>query len=255
MAHDGAVIGPGRPTIHVVTPYCRETLEQLRRCHDSVMAQTVDAQIVHVMVADGEPRNMLDEWPVEHVTLPRAHADFGNTPRGIGGIVAAAQGTDFLAYLDADNWFQPTHLEQMLDAHRRTGAWIVCSWREFFTPAGGRLAIEEIDENALNHVDTSCFLIQRQAQGINDVWVQIPRRLSAVGDRIFFRAIKHRRFLIHHTCSRTVAYTSIYAQHYTATGAIPPVGAKDGDYTAELHYLQSDEGMREISDRLGFCFW
>ena len=39
----------------VITPYYRETLETLRRCHDSVQAQTV--KTTHILVADGNGKH------------------------------------------------------------------------------------------------------------------------------------------------------------------------------------------------------
>lgn len=91
--------------IAVITPYYKEPVELLKQCHDSVMAQGVDA--THFMVADGHPLAEVADWPIEHVVLNRAHADYGNTPRGLGGALARSQDFDFVTYLDADNWYHP----------------------------------------------------------------------------------------------------------------------------------------------------
>jgi hypothetical protein len=41
----------------------------------------------------------------------------GNTPRAIGGILADAYGFDAVTYLDADNWYDPAHVEDFVAAH------------------------------------------------------------------------------------------------------------------------------------------
>jgi hypothetical protein len=41
--------------VAVITPYFKEPLEQLRRCHESVANQT-HGETVHFMVADGHPQ-------------------------------------------------------------------------------------------------------------------------------------------------------------------------------------------------------
>src|SRR5271169_5603963 len=78
-----ATMGGARPVaVAVVTAYCREDVAVLRRCHQSVLAQTYPCR--HIMVADGFPRQEIDTWNVEHVRLERAYADTGDTPRAMG---------------------------------------------------------------------------------------------------------------------------------------------------------------------------
>lgn len=72
--------------VAVITPYHREDLSLIRRCHDSVLAQTVPVR--HFLVADGFPRREIDAWDADHLTLSRSHADFGNTPRSVGSMSA-----------------------------------------------------------------------------------------------------------------------------------------------------------------------
>jgi hypothetical protein len=43
------------------------------------------------MVADGNPREEVSRWAVEHIILPKPHHDFGNTARGIGSTSAIWQ--------------------------------------------------------------------------------------------------------------------------------------------------------------------
>src|SRR5437868_3981074 len=61
--------------VAVVTPYYKEPIEVLRRCLDSVAAQR--AACTHFLVADGHPNPEVAQWGVEHVVLPKSHADNG----------------------------------------------------------------------------------------------------------------------------------------------------------------------------------
>src|SRR5205814_1150110 len=120
---------PPLPKIAVITPYCREPLDVLAQCHESVLAQ--GAEVDHFMVADGYPREEVNAWNARHVVLPLAHADGGSTPRAVGSILADAEGYDFIAYLDADNWYAPGHIASLLELHRSSGALVCSCFRTF----------------------------------------------------------------------------------------------------------------------------
>src|SRR5262245_29299152 len=99
--------------VAVVTPYYQEKLEVLRDCLASVAKQTFRCD--HFVVADGHPQELVT--PAEHIILPRAHHDNGNTARAIGSLSAMNQDYDAVAYLDADNWYYPNHIESMVLLH------------------------------------------------------------------------------------------------------------------------------------------
>lgn len=240
------------PKIYVVTPYYKESLDVLRRCHDSVLKQTAEAHITHVMVADGFPKAEIDGWAVDHIRLPKAHGDNGNTPRAIGALTADTEGADFIAYLDADNWYDPGHLQSLLEAHRQSGASVACSFRRFYDPQGGEMEIVEAAEENLQHVDTSCFLIHRSAFASNMVWSKMPRALSPICDRIFYAALRNDRYSMCFTRQRTVAFTTLYADHFRGLGRDLPEDAKSGTFENEMAYLLSSDGVRDTVERLGF---
>ncbi len=215
------------------------------------MTQNIAAD--HFMIADGFALDEIDAWQVQHVKLPQAHADNGDTPRGLGSLLAKAQGYDFIAYLDADNWFHAGHLESLLALHAQTGHAICSSFRTFHGLAGELLDITESDENALKHVDTSCFLIHRSSFDVIDVWIDMPRILSPICDRVFLASLMHKRRGIQSTGLRSVAFRTQYAQHYRAAGAALPPGAKEGDFAAAaLAYLGTPQGVTECVEAMGF---
>jgi glycosyltransferase involved in cell wall biosynthesis len=147
--------------IAVITPYYKEPLEVLKKCHESVMSQSISA--THFFIADGFPREELTQWNIKHISLAQGHDDNGDTPRGIGGLLADVEGYDFVAYLDADNWFHENHLQSMLDKWIETKSDVICSFRTYHQINGEEILVEEPDENSFYHVDTSCFFIHKNA--------------------------------------------------------------------------------------------
>ncbi len=240
------------PRIFVVTPYHTESLEWLKRCHDSVMAQQVAANVTHIMVADGHARPEIDGWNAIHIRLPKEHGDNGNTPRAVGSVVAQTNGADYIAFLDADNWFYPEHLASLLEGQRQTGASVLCAWRDFYDPAGQKLAMTEVDEDNLTHVDTSAIMLHSSVFDLNGLWSKMPRNLSPICDRVFFTGVKHKRYMQCFTRQRTVGFTTLYRRHYEGLGLPVPANAKTVMIDEMTAYLTSVEGVRESVARLGF---
>jgi glycosyltransferase involved in cell wall biosynthesis len=237
--------------IAVVTPYYREPIAMLTQCHESVRRQGVAAD--HFMIADGHPLDAIDGWDVRHVRLHRSHDDNGNTPRGLGGLLARNEGYDFIAYLDADNWYHPDHLRALVALWEETGSPVCTAFRTFHDEAGADLGIYEPDEDGLRHIDTSCFLIHRSGFACLPVWLDMPRILSPVGDRVFLAGVEHRRLALSSTRARTVAFRSRYRVHYDTAKVPVPEGAKDGDELAPaIRYLNTSAGVSECVAALGF---
>src|SRR5262249_4891479 len=111
---------PAEPRVAVVTPYHREPPEVLAKCRDSVRNQTYAC--THVLVADGHPQRQMAHADALHIVLPLAHHDNGNTARMIGAMSAVNRGFHAIAFLDADNWYEPDHVARMVALHRRTAA-------------------------------------------------------------------------------------------------------------------------------------
>ncbi|MDB5873397.1 MAG: glycosyltransferase family 2 protein [Ramlibacter sp.] len=239
------------PKIAVVTPYFKESLEVLAQCHASVLSQGVDAD--HFLVADGFAKPEIATWKARHVTLPSSHGDAGGTPRGIGGMLAASEGYDFVTYLDADNWFHPGHLASLLDVHSRTNSPVCTSWRTFHRPDGSDLRITEPAEDELRHVDTNCYFIHRIAFEVLGVWLRTPKQLALIGDAVFLSAIRHARFPIVPTRQRSVAYRTTHEFHFRLAGEPPPEAAKPLDMVRPAQqWLLTKEGVDESVRCLGF---
>lgn len=237
--------------IAVVTPYYKEPVEMLWKAHESVKAQGQD--VIHIMVADGYPNPDVATWDVQHVVLPRSHGDNGDTPRGIGGILAQAQNCDYVAYLDADNWFLSDHISSLIDLQKNTGFPICASLRHFYAWDGTHMDnVTEYDENQHLYVDTSCFLIHQSGFSALSIWTEIPKPLSSICDRIFCAWLRHNRLSIAHSNQRTVAFRSQYEGHYRAARMTPPKDCKTNTMDGPVKWLFSVDGMRETVNRLGF---
>lgn len=226
------------PRIAVITPYYREPREMLWQCHRSVLDQGVDA--THFLIADGFAVPEIDSWNAHHIRLPSAHADNGNTPRGRGSLLAKAEGFEFIAWLDADNWYHANHLASLLALHRQTASPICSSFRTFHALTGEPLAITEADEDALQHIDTSCYLIHESNFDLLRIWLDMPRIVAPLCDRVFLDAILKTGRSIRSTGQRTVAFRTQYACHYQAAGKPVPDGAKGTDFAdAAWQYLRA----------------
>lgn len=215
---------PNRLRVAIVTPYYLETVHVLRHCHDSVRTQTYAC--THFFVADGHPQNELSNWSVQHLILAESHKDVGNTPRAIGSLSAMNQGFDAIAFLDADNWHYPNHIEAMVDLHRQSGAAVCTATRSLHRFDGSLLYIDEHDSDGKAHVDTSCLFLTRAAFRLLPLWAMMPRELGAIGDTMIWQAIQGRAFATAHSSQPTVAFRTQYQVHYQNIGEKAPPGTK-----------------------------
>ena len=204
----------------IITPYHSESLEVLRRCHESCLRQTVPAR--HVMVADGKPRQALDAWDLEHLILPRAHGDYGNTPRGIGALSAINQGYNPILFLDADNWYAEDHVEQALACKQANpDSDVVASSRHLVLPDGTLVAPDQEDTNK-QHIDTSCMTFYESSFFLLPFWCTMTKPLAVLGDRAMMTAMRQHKLKISWTDKQTLFYSTNYRHHYKRAGQEPP---------------------------------
>jgi glycosyltransferase involved in cell wall biosynthesis len=144
----------GSARVLVVTPYYKESQAVLLRCIESVRAQSVTVD--HLLVADGYPQDWLDQAGVRHLRLDRSHADWGDTPRGMGCLLGVAEDYDAIALLDADCWIDPEHVELSLaTAARDPAADYVVAGITNRRPDGS--AFDVWQQPLEEHIDTNSF--------------------------------------------------------------------------------------------------
>ena len=208
--------------IAIVTPYYNEDNETLIRCIDSVKAQTVKCS--HIMVGDGGALSPASAFADEHIVLPKSCQDYGDTPRMIGATFAFTQGYDAMCWLDADNWFEPNHVEEMLEAvNLNPTAEIITATRNLRRPDGSLLGVCD-ESNGETFNDTNCYFILRSAMSIAKEWVFKNKKEAIIGDRKVWEAAK--KFSREHVTTPTVNYTTMFGVHYAQRGENPPKGAK-----------------------------
>jgi hypothetical protein len=215
--------------IAVITPYCREDLATLQRCHDSVLSQSVACD--HFLIADGYPRKEVATWRAIHFVLP-PHTDYGNTPRLIGSVSADSLGYDAIALLDADNWFEAIHIETLLALRSLNDAVVVTCARLLVDATDHSIlgTCRESDGDTFN--DTNCYLLARPAFPLFRAWTTIDTRQGIVGegrvlaDRVFWYRIKRSGLSRIHSPRPTVVYTASWAANYRQFGREPPDKSK-----------------------------
>jgi glycosyltransferase involved in cell wall biosynthesis len=237
--------------VAVITPYYKEPLTMLQGCHASVRRQ--GEHVDHFLIADGHPQAAIDHWQAKHVVLPSSHDDNGNTPRGVGSLLARSEDYDYIAYLDADNWFLDGHIQSLQDHIGETKAHVATSFRHFYDLSDQVLDVSERAEERLKHVDTSCYLVSRAAFPVTHVWGSMPKILSTLCDRVFFAALKHHRYVVSSTRKKTVAFRTRYVFHYQKAGRPLPDNPKTtAEFKPGLTYLKSSRGIEESVNQLGF---
>lgn len=216
------VLGDGKMRVAIVTPYYKEADDVLAKCHDSVMRQTVVCE--HIFVSDGFPNPLVDTWKAQHFTLPFAHADGGNIPRVLGSISAFNRGFDAVAFLDADNWYRPDHVERMVDLAKASGA-AVCTASRSMHRIDGSFMFDDDKNDGRTHVDTSCYFLTRGAFPVLARWGLIPRGLADIVDTIYWESILGAKIPCAHEPVQTVCYRTPYEADYARIGeAMPPSG-------------------------------
>ena len=208
----------------IVTPYYKEDRSLLERCIRSVQAQTVPAD--HFLIADGFPQDWIDNEAVRHLKLDQNHADYGNTPRTLGALMAVSEGYQGIGFLDADNWFETNHIANCISASLRNNACdYVIAQRNLCRPDGSVINVVE-DEPISVHVDTSCFFLLPGSYHIIPHFSLIPIEMSQVCDRIFYLALQASKLNAEIAREKTVNYHCLWETFYHAVGETPPPNAK-----------------------------
>jgi glycosyltransferase involved in cell wall biosynthesis len=209
--------------VAVITPYYKEDLNMLAKCHKSVMHQTYK-EVRHFMVADGHPRDYVADWECEHIVLPNC-GDVGDTPRVVGYAVAAARGYDAICFLDADCWLEPDHLQTLVGIMKESNRAIVTCPRNLYDSNGSFLAVDtESDGRAFN--DTNCYLIHRNAYLLIHAFITKPNGEGLIGDRYLWLEVCRSGVPIARSMKPTINYTTTFAFHYKQLGLPVPDHAK-----------------------------
>lgn len=222
--------------VAVVTPYYNETGEQLTRCMESVAKQT-HANVTHIMVSDGSPTRWRWRGKYDHIVLPYSHSDAGATPRAIGALSAFSKGFDAVSFLDADNWYEPNHVEAMVSTMLAGKVDAVVATRTIHGLDGEALYVDRIESNGENMVDTNCMFLSSRTCYFMSFWITEPSH-RLVSDRVFWQACVSNGISVARCEIPTVAYVSKWAWHYHHAGVPIPDDAVWLETDASGNYKQ-----------------
>ena len=220
--------------VAIITPYYKESDAILRRCIESVLAQT-HQDTKHYLISDGHPKPDVTSGVKNlfSINLPVAHGDYGSTPRSVGGICALNEGADVVCYLDADNLYEPNHVTSLVNIYEQAQAKgevlnAVFSYRYIFLPGHEHLRLEDTEDLQHTHVDTSCLSFARSAAFMWPMWGMIPNAWGPINDRVMFDMFKLNQLKSAWTGLHTVLYESNWRAHYVQAGLpIPTHGLHD----------------------------
>lgn len=219
--------------ICVVTPYFETEPAWVRQGHASVRGQTVPAH--HILVCDGSAPVQNDAFHGTHILLTRNYRDYGNTPRLIGCYNAITQGADAIAFLDADNWYQPDHLENLLRSAQDNRLDACSSGRALYRPDGSYM-IKCPDVNGRPYIDTSCLLVMKSAFHHLIAWVLTGQDTAAITDQHVWTHMRTAGARLGFLDKATVCYRTRHASHYRLIGEAPPPDAIDRVDLSGEHY-------------------
>ncbi|MCL2219614.1 MAG: glycosyltransferase [Chitinispirillia bacterium] len=114
------------PAVSIIVPVC-ETEKYLRRCLDSILAQTFE-DFECVVVDDGSPDNCLsicNDYAEMDKRIKVIHQENAGTARARDAGVKASAG-EFLMFVDSDDMIPADAVLILYDKQRETGADIVC---------------------------------------------------------------------------------------------------------------------------------
>ena len=162
---------------------------ELLRAAESVADQTVPC--THLVIADGPvaaeaARKVLRHGPpVTTLALPWNTGAVGGYCYAVGCLLVQS---DYVCFLDDDNWYEPYHVEDMVGAicsyDLDFGAAARLYWREDMREVGF------MPEDVGGHIDTSCYCLKNHvAKQVAMAWTQddyyhdrtVARVISGIG--------------------------------------------------------------------------
>lgn len=198
--------------VAVITPYYRSDVPKLMRCCESVAKQTYACD--HILVADGEVQDVFAQYNITHMQLPHNVGNSGATPRGLGGQYAFVQGYDVVAFLDADNWYEPNHIEKAVKLLAQDRCDVVFASRHVVFPDGEVLHERDPQDEKSEHVDTNCYVFSKRVAYLMAVWAMWPKEFGVGEDRVMRLVISRKKIKAMRMLAKTVWYETNWAIHY-----------------------------------------
>lgn len=237
MSHSHAVKEQtSTPTwrVAVITPYWREAPDVLAKCMASVREQT--HRVTHILVSDGVPAQLPERPDLIHVQLPYNIGNSGGTPRGLGAQLAFNLGFDAVAFLDADNWYEPDHIERAVKALQQEDVDVVFARRRMVFPDGEVMTVADASDESGRHVDTNCYVMSKRAAFLLPVWLMWPQDFGIGEDRMMLVLINKMRLRTTRLSVPTVWYQTNWPLHYRLQGKTPVAPLRAPKRSVHTHF-------------------
>ena len=154
--------------VMVITPTTGK--DTLRQAVDSVINQTIRTE--HLLVADGEKAtgNPAFYMSAQRLVLPEnvgANNWYGHRVYAAMPLLVNA---DYILFLDEDNWFEPNHVETMINKIKSKDLMWAYSLRRICDERGQYVLDDDCEslgryptfyDHLLNFVDTNCYCFRR----------------------------------------------------------------------------------------------
>ena len=237
--------------IAAVTSYFNEPDEMLKRCMDSVQAQTIATD--HFLISNGPKRDLIARNDLIHVSVGKTHRNFANTPRAIGAMMAISRDYDALFFLDPNYTIEPNHVSACLtSAVDDPSVDYVIASQKYLRPNGSQL---QFREDPLHQIlGLNCLFLFPGSYHLVPILNLIPKQLSIFGDRIFLAALTYHRLKFSIAFTNSVNQYSMNHKLYTHLNEGPIFEGNDSDLTEVNDWLSKLTKHENdlLSRRLGF---
>ena len=153
----------------VITPTTGK--DTVNRAMESVTDQTIPTE--HLIVEDGKLTNMhIFETGMRKVMrLPENVGGNGWYGHRVYAAMPLMVNADYILFLDEDNWFEPNHVETMINKIKSKDLMWSYSLRRICNEAGEYIGDDDCEslgrwpafyDHTLNFVDTNCYCFKRE---------------------------------------------------------------------------------------------
>ena len=156
----------------VITPTTGK--DTIKKAVISVSKQTIPTE--HLLVFDGkEAQEKMSEWylldDVKTITLPENVGGNGWYGHRVYAAMPLMVNADYILFLDEDNWFEPNHVETMINKIKSKDLMWAYSLRRIHDESGQYVCDDDCEslgrypavyDSTLNFVDTNCYCFRRE---------------------------------------------------------------------------------------------
>jgi glycosyltransferase involved in cell wall biosynthesis len=157
-----------KPRIMVITPTTGKST--VNKAIESVVNQTIETE--HLIVCDGyeafEKQHFVENT---HIILPENVGGDGWYGHRVYAGMPLMVNADYILFLDEDNWFEPNHVETMINKIKSKDLMWAYSLRRICDESGQYVCDDDCEslgryptfyDHALNFVDTNCYCFRRE---------------------------------------------------------------------------------------------